>query len=245
MIPTISTRGFYDLSSGVKLNKKSYNLSLKKQFTHLENVNEFCVVIHGLRNDRASAREKFSLVQKRLKQLGYTYPIVGFTYDSNTRGAHLKKYEKHALCIGQKIAVKNGKNLAQFIINFKNHSPTVKIRLLGHSLGSLVISSTLENLSRMNVCGAVQRAYLFGSSLPADITQSVLYGDMIKNTTKCGILNYYSSNDSVLKYAHNTRQISRPLGLFGGKNENGFVHKKLDVENHRFISYISTLWSFP
>ena len=202
-------------------------------------------MIHGLRNDRASAREKFTLVQKRLKQLRYRYPIVGFTYDSNTRGAHLRKCEKHALCVGQKIAIKNGKNLAQFIINFKERSPKIKIRLLGHSLGSLVISSTLENLLKMNVCRAIQCAYLFGSSLHADITQSKQYGKMITSTTKYGILNYYSSTDSVLKYAHDVGQISRPLGLFGGKNGNGFIHKKLDVENHRFISYMRALGSFP
>ena len=63
-------------------------------------------MIHGLRNDKNGAIEKVILAKKRLKQLGYVYPVIGFSYDANTKGAHLKKSELHALRVGQRIAKK-------------------------------------------------------------------------------------------------------------------------------------------
>ena len=66
-------------------------------------------MIHGLRNDRKGAVNKFEIAKRRLKQLGYNYPVIGFSYDSNTKGAHIKKSEFLALKAGQRIAQKNGK----------------------------------------------------------------------------------------------------------------------------------------
>ena len=80
--------------------------------------------------------------------MGYSYPVIGYSYDSNTTGAHLIKYAKRSLSVGQKIAKKNGKNLGKFIEDFKSENPNIKIRLMGHSLGTQVILSTLEYLAK-------------------------------------------------------------------------------------------------
>ena len=40
---------------------------------------------------------KIKLAKDRLRKLGYVYPVVGFSYDSNTKGAHLIQYAKHSL----------------------------------------------------------------------------------------------------------------------------------------------------
>jgi len=45
-------------------------------------------MIHGLRNDKNGAVEKIILAKNRLKKLGYAYPVIGFSYDSNTKGEH-------------------------------------------------------------------------------------------------------------------------------------------------------------
>ena len=55
---------------------------------------------------------------------------MGFSYDSNTRGAHLKKTELRALRAGQKIAQKNGKNLSRSITDLKKFCPQIRIRLI-------------------------------------------------------------------------------------------------------------------
>ena len=138
-IPRISTRGYYDLSTGKTLKKNQYYLYPKKDFTKLVDSKELTIMIHGLRNDNAGAIAKVVLAKNRLRKLGYSHPVIGFSYDSNTTGAHLIKHAKHALAVGQTIAEKNGKNLGKFIEDFKSTSPKTRIRLMGHSLGSQVI----------------------------------------------------------------------------------------------------------
>ncbi|EGG42484.1 hypothetical protein Nlim_0665 [Candidatus Nitrosarchaeum limnium SFB1] len=148
IIPRISTRGYYDLTYGKTLKNNSYFLYPKKSFDKLIGSKELVIVIHGLRNNNAGAIAKAVLVKNRLLHLGYTFPVVGFSYDSNTTGAHLLKHAKRALSAGQIIAQKNGRNLAMFIEYFKSVSPKTKIRLMGHSLGSQVILSTVVCLAK-------------------------------------------------------------------------------------------------
>jgi len=118
-------------------------------------------MIHGLQNNKAGAVAKFKIAQRRLRALGYRYPVVGYSYDANTKGAHLKKSELHAIRVGQKIAKKNGRNLAKFILDFKKQNPTTKIRLMGHSLGSEVILSTLQNLYSKSKKPQVETVHFF------------------------------------------------------------------------------------
>ena len=78
-------------------------------------------MIHGLRNNPASAVEKFNIAKRRLVKLGYKHPLVGFTYDAGCS-------HQRALRAGQRVAKYNGKNLARFIIDFHLKSPKTKFR---------------------------------------------------------------------------------------------------------------------
>ncbi len=90
-IPIITTRGYYDLGTGRKLKNNSYYLYPKKSFKNLYGKKEITIMIHGLRNNKAAATNKFVIAKRRLKKLGYHYPVIGYSYDSNTKGAHIKK----------------------------------------------------------------------------------------------------------------------------------------------------------
>jgi len=57
-------------------------------------------MIHGLRNDNAGAVAKAVMAKNKLQKLGYRYPVIGFSYDSNTTGAHRIAFAKQALGIG-------------------------------------------------------------------------------------------------------------------------------------------------
>ena len=103
-------------------------------------------MIHGLRNNKSAALKKFLIAKRRLKKLGYVHPVIGFSYDSNTKGAHINKTALKALRVGQRIAKQNGNNLAKFIIDFKKQSPMTKIRLIGHSLGKEIIVRCIQKL---------------------------------------------------------------------------------------------------
>ena len=247
-IPRISTRGYYDLSSGVKIKKNAYYLFPKKSFQKLNNVKEIVIMIHGLRNDKKSAMEKVMLAQRQLKKLGYTHPVIGFSYDSNTTGAHLKKSEAHALRVGQKIAKQNGKNLSQFIVDFKKKNPNIRIRLIGHSLGTEVISSMIKKLAASSKnYNIIESAYFFGSSLESNFAQPKKSGKTLQKIIKNKILNYYCPTDEVLKYSHQQGLVKSPLGYLGsnGKTVKKFKQKRIFAKNHRFASYSKKLKSFP
>jgi len=248
IIPRISTRGYYDLTYGKTIKNNSYFLYPKKSFDKFIGSKELVIVIHGLRNNSAGAIAKAVLVKKRLLNLGYGFPVVGFSYDSNTTGAHLLKHAKRALSTGQKIAIKNGRNLALFIEYFKSISPQTKIRLMGHSLGSQVILSTVEYLAKKSKnIGIIESVYFFGASITRDVPSSKKYGKLLDNIIKNKIVNYYSPTDEVLNWANKEKFVKGPLGLCGstGKTISKYHQKSVKPKNHRFASYAAVLNSFP
>ena len=249
-VPRISTRGYYDLGSGKTLKNKRYHLYPKKDFEEfIGAAKEMTIMIHGLRNDNAGAVSKVQLARNRLRRLGYSHPIVGFSYDSNTTGAHMIKYARHALIVGQCIAKKNGRNLGQFIKDFKRDSPKTKIRLMGHSLGSQVILSTLEYLSKRssNTHAVVEAVYLFGASITEDVPSSKKYGSILQQTVNKKIVNHFAPSDKVLRWADCERHVLGPLGLNGatGKPVKKYTQRLVKPKSHRFADYATTLRSFP
>lgn len=247
-ISRISTRGYYDLLTGKTLKNNSYYLYPKKDFKKLIDSKELTIMIHGLRNDNAGAIAKVVLAKNRLRKLGYSYPVIGYSYDSNTTGAHLIKYAKRSLSVGQKIAKKNGKNLGKFIEDFKSENPNIKIRLMGHSLGTQVILSTLEYLAKKKKnFGIVEGVYFFGASITKEIPSSKKYGKILQNIVNKKIVNHYAPTDEVLKWADSEKHVKGPLGLNGsiGKPVAKYSQKLVRPKNHRFASYAQVLNNFP
>jgi len=247
-VPRISTRGYYDLKTGKTLKKNNYYLYPKKDFQKLIESKELTIMIHGLRNDNAGAIAKAVLARNRLRKLGYSHPVIGFSYDSNTTGAHLIKHAKHALVVGQSIAKKNGRNLGKFIEDFKESSPKSKIRLMGHSLGSQVILSTIEYLAKKREnSGILESVYFFGASITEDVPSSKKYGKLLQTVVHKKILNHYAPSDEVLRWADDKKYVSGPLGLNGaiGKPIKKYHQKLVKPKNHRFASYAAVLNNFP
>jgi len=247
-IPRISTRGYYDLTDGTTLKKNPYYFYPKREFEKLIQSKELTIMIHGLRNDNAGAVAKAVMAKNKLQKLGYRYPVIGFSYDSNTTGAHLIAYAKKALRVGQMIATKNGRNLATLIEDFKSISPKTKIRLMGNSLGSQVILSTVERLSQKNQNkGIIESTHFFGASITSDVPSSKKFGELLQRIIRSKIVNYYSPNDEVLFWGDKANFVSSPLGLYGatGKTISKYHQKLVTPENHRFASYVAVLNSFP
>ena len=246
-VSRISTRGYYDLTNGTTMKKNPYHLYPKKDFEKLIGSKELTIMIHGLGNDNAGAVEKVIIARNKLRRLGYHYPVIGFSYDSNTTGGHLIAFAKHAIAVGQMIAKKNGRNLAIFIEDFKSISPKTKIRLMGHSLGSQVILSTVERLSKNQNTGIIESAHFFGASIPNDIPSSKKYGPLLQRVIRGKIVNYYSPTDEVLFWGDHANFVSGPLGLHGatGKTISKYHQKLVSPENHRFASYAQVIKLFP
>ena len=247
IFPRISTRGFYNLDSGITIKNQSYHLYPKRSFDALVGVKEITIMIHGLRNNAPGALTKFVTAKKRLAYLGYKNPVVGYSYDSNTTGAQYISYALHALHTGLIIAGKNGRNLAKFVTDFKQKSPETKIRLMGHSLGAHVILSMIDNLARnAKNKGIIEAVYFFGGSIPSDALNP-RNGSHAQRIVATKIKNYYSPEDEVLRLADNWNWVNTPIGYRGarGKTISKYSQIMVKPKNHRFANYAAVLRSFP
>ena len=247
IFPRISTRGFYNLDSGITIKNQPYHLYPKRIFDALVGTKEITIMIHGLRNNAPGALTKFVTAKKRLAYLGYKNPVVGYSYDSNTTGAQYISYALHALHTGLIIAGKNGRNLAKFVTDFKQKSPETKIRLMGHSLGAHVILSMIDNLARnAKNKGIIEAVYFFGGSIPSDALNP-RNGSHAQRIVATKIKNYYSPDDEVLRLADNWNWVNTPIGYRGarGKTISKYSQIMVKPKNHRFASYAAVLRSFP
>lgn len=249
-IAHISTRGYYDLRTGAPLRTGARYSVYPKRYFESPNVSpEITLMVHGMRNDRAGATTKFAIAQRRLHRLGYRFPVIGYTYDSNVRGAHAAKTEAHALDVANIIAKKNGRHLAMLISDLKKIRPRMRIRLMGHSLGSIVIASALRRLGLVQTnTNTVESVHLFGASLELKDITELHMRNVLRRIVRGRIINYYSPDDEVLGYSaiahHNT-----PIGLYGIASIRArpphYVQRRVKPHNHRFASYAATLCSFP
>ena len=247
IFPRISTRGFYDLYSGRTIKNESYHLYPKRDFDELIGSKEIAILIHGLRNNPSGALAKFVITKRRLVQLGYKNPVIGYSYDSNTTGVQYITYALHALHTGITIANKNGRNLARFVTDFKRKSPDTKIRLMGHSLGAHVILSTIKNLVKnAKNRGILEAVYFFGGTIPCDAL-SPRNGSAAQKIVATKTRNYYSPYDDVLRVADDWNWIDTPIGYRGacGKTIPKYSQIMVKPKNHRFVSYAAVLRSFP
>jgi esterase/lipase superfamily enzyme len=83
----------------------------------------------------------FDRARLSLGSLGYSSPIVGFSWDSDT------KISNDGWNNAQIIAKENGPKLAQFVVDLKEKCPQIKIRMIAHSLGARVVLSSLDSLN--------------------------------------------------------------------------------------------------
>ena len=248
IFPKISTRGFYDLKTGKTLKNISYDIYPKTSFEKISQKSEIVIMIHGLRNNKSGALAKYVIAEKRLKTLNYKYDVVGYSYDSNTAGVQYKSTALSALKVGVTIAKKNGKNLSKFIKDLKSKNPSIKIRLMGHSLGAQVILSTVELLAKNSENnGIIESVHLFGASIPANSLSPKIHGNKFQKIVNKKIINYYSPYDDVLKAAHDEKWVDSPIGYRGalGVTCKKYHQKQVRPQNHRFASYAKTIKSFP
>ena len=119
---------------------------------------------------------------------------------------------------------------------------------MGHSLGSQVILSTLEYLSKKNPNKSiVEGVYFFGASITEDVPSSKKYGKILDFAVNSKIVNHYAPSDEVLYWANKEKFVKGPLGLNGstGKPVKKYHQKLVKPKNHRFASYANVLNSFP
>ena len=89
---------------------------------------------------------------------------------------------------------------------------------MGHSLGSQVILSTVEYLSKKKQNkGIIESVYFFRASITEDTPSSKKYGKILQNIVNKKIINHYAPTDEVLNWmrlaARRFRLRQKPDGM--------------------------------
>ena len=137
----LTTRGDREQAEGVEelgYNDKYSLRDINELYTDCPE--ETAIFVHGWGNDHYKAKERLDRVKMSLENNSYYIPLVGLSWDSNTTWDQAKL-----------VAKENGPKLGQFILEYKEtckheQNTDVKVRLLGHSMGSRVILSALQHL---------------------------------------------------------------------------------------------------
>lgn len=169
---------------------------------------EVAIFVHGWHNDEYKAKERLDRVRISLIENNYIIPLVGLSWPSNT------EWEDAEL-----IAKQDGLKLARFIVDYvynckHQYNEDVNIRLIGHSLGTRVILSTLDGLHKTliwrNEGFKILSVHLMGAAVddeevsknPSDITGDTsiksAYGDAIQGEV-IRFYNLYNPEDNMLQ----------------------------------------------
>ena len=221
--PIVSTRGHFDKLTGDLISNQPYNSLDNEIVNNICMKNEIVVYVHGVwtnergysENAAENAEEIFERLNMSLRDVGYNYPLIGFSWDSDTT----IDIEGKGWNIAKVIAKENGPKLAQFLLGLKNYciehyENNIEIRLVGHSLGSRVILSALDSLDNNNewklskfkiltvnlLGGAVDNYEVLKNTndLPLDDNIKAYYGNAIQNQVT-NFYNMYNQEDDVLE----------------------------------------------
>ena len=221
--PTVSTRGQFNLLTGhlnPGVGTTSYTLA-GPPFPGLHNSmkcpDTTIIFVHGMFTPKQDAMDDFNGIAPALSSKGF---LSLFSWDSdtntNTSAANIIRSIHTAETIGDQ----NGMKLAQFIFDYGTTCPQMKLRLIGHSIGNLVILQSLNVLNQVRIAypdmwhKLLTSVDLLGAFVPVSSVQpGGEFYDGLKMTAD--IHSYYSSLDSVmylLEFADNLPEANPALG---------------------------------
>ena len=145
--------------------------------TNLGCPQEAVVYVHGVWTARdiddevkesmfENAIESFDRARLSLESLGYAFPVIGFSWDSDT------SLSQSGWQSAKLIAIENGPKLAQFIVDFKERCPQTVVRIIAHSLGARAVLGSLDSLNTNQVWNnnnfQIASVHLMGAAVDDD-----------------------------------------------------------------------------
>jgi Protein of unknown function (DUF726) len=171
---------------------------------------EIVIHTHGWGITEEQAIDRFNVVKKSLNSLGYTQPIIGFTWDADL-------FWNNAV----NAAEENGHKLAQFILDYKIACEHANIRLVGHSLGARVVLNALDSLYDNEIWTErgykVASVHLMGAAVNPIEVSTVYFGTSIRNVAD-EFHNKFSPQDDMLEGFYYSVHRHRALGEVGALN---------------------------
>lgn len=187
--------------------------------------------VHGYDKDEAGAAESFNIADE-----SFADPVVGFSWDSET-GFWLSPIN---FWDATEIADRNGRKLAQFLVDYAGHCPGTGLHLVGHSLGARMVLRTVDVFDQQGG-PTVDTIQLIGAAVEDDVLERF---DLIKPVeAKVGqFVNYFNRRDGTLRWAL-FGLLDIPLGQQGINGEMPANYREVDVTccvgtNHRTPFYL-------
>jgi pimeloyl-ACP methyl ester carboxylesterase len=222
-IPLVSTRDNFDLNSG-NLITPEHNTTdyVHSNIPGLDRGNTVCpnevaIYVHGVWASKMAALEQADRTRLTLATDHYSIPVIGFSWDSNT------SVGPDGWNNAKNIANQNGPKLAHFLVDYlttcKQNHQDVKIRLIGHSLGSRVIFNSLLNLDKnpiwKNKGFKIESVTLLGAAVNEEMpAKNTPFGTAIKDVVH-KFFNLYDPSDVMLLISYNFAENHDALGLRG------------------------------
>jgi esterase/lipase superfamily enzyme len=222
-LPQVTTFDHFDDDARLTEGNTTTNYETNGEVPGIDtrSVDDMTVFIHGWRDTQddeeaqADNAAKLEEADRELRDSGYDGTVVGYEWDAH-RGDSLDFGWKDA---GQ-IAERNGPKLARFIREYHERRPTANIRLASHSLGTLVLVRSLEELDGSEGWArkdpGITTIHPFGAAVDDDRPTSAHPATRAAIDRQVAAAhNYFSRKDSVLAAAYEPREFERALGRHG------------------------------
>lgn len=168
------------------------------------NSNNLIVVIDGFLTE--GDKEQFKDWMQTLNLLYPADTIMGFKWKSQ----NLSKILNGGIATWYNAVhetLKASKVLSKSLIKQKEKNSSLKITLMGHSLGARVIFNTLYQLLESQT--KIDTIMLFGGAVSSD---KVNWSD-VAHAVNTNIYNFYSLNDHILQNLYQLSMFEKPIGL--------------------------------
>jgi esterase/lipase superfamily enzyme len=159
--------------------------------------------VHGFGNSPADAQGNFAQAESALQAQGYTGPVVGFSWDSDTGVTGFDEARESANL--------NGVVLADVQRRIKQQCPGIKINCMSHSLGARVILRSLK------VGGCCATTNLLAPAVDNEVLEDreEFGGSEITNRTGKILKVWYNHEDNILSSAYVFAESDSALGNAG------------------------------
>ena len=204
-----STRGDFD-DGELNENRDPYGYRL---IGTIPASTDITIVVHGLNNSDRKAINRFGLARESLVHNGYPGEVVGFSWDGET---NWDPFGATGYRTARKNARATGRKLAQFVTDLHALYPQAQIRLIGYSMGAVLVMHCLEALDEdpklKSAVPLVKTVHLVGAAIDNEYLQTDgQFGPVIER--QCGTLyNYFSPQDDKLGTFFKVMEADRAIG---------------------------------
>lgn len=180
---------------------------------------ELVVYVHGWDLNYACGILEAQQMAEVFEDIWWYNPnVVGLTWDSSLHWVRATA-----------LARQNGPKLAAFLYQYAHWYPHTAIRLIGHSLGALIIAEALSELRAWNSERIVDSVvFLAGAILARDVAKAGDYGPTFESQTG-GVYNFWNAEDSLLGRLFRTYQSRPAVGSNGVDGDPPLTYSDYEV----------------